>query len=106
MPHDPITTNRIHFLCQTILTKPSYKVLIAPLNFSKNRYLDSWDMNLLHQEFKNFETELFIYGFYATDILFYLQPDGRVALDGFENFSFKMSRPDGTFYALAPGSNT
>ena len=106
MSHDPITTNRIHFLCQTILNKPSYKVLSAPLYYSRNRVIDSWDLNVVHVEFKNFETELFSLGFIPTKAIFYLQPDGKVALSGYEHFSFKMLRPDGTTYALAPGSNS
>ena len=106
MSHDPITTNRIHFLCQTILNKPSYKVLSAPYHYVRNREINSWDLNIVYEEFKKFEIELFSFGFIPTKAIFYLQPDGKVALTGYEHFSFKMLRPDGTFYAFAPSSNS
>jgi hypothetical protein len=102
MPHDPITTNRIHFLCQSILSKPSYKVLTAPLNCSRVRQLNTWDLDTLYAEFKNLETELYVYGFIPSNASFFLQPNGMVSLTGFEYFSFKMVRPDGSVYSLAP----
>jgi hypothetical protein len=102
MPHDPITANRIKFLCESILLKPSYKVLTAPNNYVRNIQLQKWDLDSLNTEFKVFETELFVYGILPTKAFFYLQPDGRVALSGYEHFAFKMLRPDGSWYSQEP----
>lgn len=102
MPHDPITANRIHYLCESIMIKPSYRILSAPTNFIRNVQLNPWDLDILYKEFKVLETELFVYGFLPTKASFFLQPDGRVALSGYEHFAFKMLRPDGSWYSQEP----
>ncbi len=98
MPHDPVTASRIHLLAQTVLSQPFYIVLRAPIAFIKCRQLDEWDMDRLHLEVKTFKTEMFAKGFIVENYSLYLQPSGHVAIDGFENFPFKMLRSDGSWY--------
>jgi hypothetical protein len=104
MPHDPLTTSRIHFLAQTILNQPHYGILKAPTTFTKSRELYEWDLDRLNVEMKLFKTELFEKGFIAENYTFYLQTSGFVAIDGFEHFSFKMLRSDGTWYGQEPNN--
>ncbi len=102
MPHDPVTTSRIHLLCNTILSQPYYTVLKAPQTFIMSRELNYWDLDRLSVEVKLLNAELFARGFILKNFTLYLQPNGTVAIDGFEFFGFKMLNPDGSWYCKEP----
>lgn len=104
MPHDPLTTSRIQFLAQTILNQPHYIVLKAPTTFTQSRELYEWELDRLSLEMKMFKAELFSKGFIPESYTLYLQTNGQVAIDGFQNFCFKMTRPDGSWYSQEPNN--
>ena len=96
---DTLTQERIRFLCETILSDPSYTILQAPANdFSKTTPARLASIPGLKEEVDRLVSTLRDRGFVAKGYHLYYQRFGKVVFTGFENFGFVMTDANGNTY--------